>query len=161
MIPDGEATVDFTFGDRKVAFAEGIGYHDKKWGDRPFHHSVKDWYWGHARLGPYSLVWLQSVSRDNKIYSNAFISHPNGGKRVSCEGASDAPKNVKIQHFDTYFEISFTFKLTEHLKMRVEKTTIIGHHGPFSRWSGSVSATVGGTAKLTLTGHALFQEFHF
>jgi hypothetical protein len=162
IIPDGSATVDFASGDKKVKFENGIGYHDKKWGNRPFHHSIKHWYWGHARLGPYSIVWLETVSHDGKTYSNAFISHPNGSNRVVCRNnclGGQKPTIVDIQNSDKSSEITFDFHTVQKFQMRVEKTKTIGKYGPFSRWTGNVSATLQDGHKLA--GHALFQEFHF
>lgn len=162
IIPDATADADVTFGDKRVQFTNGIGYHDKKWGDRPFHHSVKHWYWGHARLGAYSIVWLETVGHDGKTFSNAYISHPNGSNRVSClDNFSGGPKpmNVHIENSDQCSEITFTFEGVQQFKMRAEKTKTIGKHGPFARWTGKVSTTLPGGQKLD--GHALFQEFHF
>lgn len=33
----------------------------QNWSDRPFTSSVLSWYWGHGRLGPYSLVWFYYI----------------------------------------------------------------------------------------------------
>ncbi|CAL3970931.1 unnamed protein product [Diplocarpon coronariae] len=33
----------------------------KNWSDKPFHKSVASWYWDHARLGPYFLVWISHL----------------------------------------------------------------------------------------------------
>lgn len=70
-IPDASATVSLTFTSPSpsgttpnttttLEIADGLGYHDKNWGDKPFLQSTSQWYWGHARLGPYSLVWFDT-----------------------------------------------------------------------------------------------------
>ena len=41
---------------------DGFGYHDKNWGDIPFAEAVQSWYWGHAQLGPYTLVWFDALA---------------------------------------------------------------------------------------------------
>jgi hypothetical protein len=50
-----------------------VGYHDKNWGDAPFFSAVQSWYWGHARLGPYSLVWFDALTYTAKEYFSAYV----------------------------------------------------------------------------------------
>ncbi|KAF2271732.1 uncharacterized protein EI97DRAFT_462531 [Westerdykella ornata] len=163
LIPDGQATVNLTAGARQLQFTNGVGYHDQKWSDRPFQEGVKDWYWGHARLGAYSIVWLHSANHDGKTYSNAYIYHIGSkASRVTCgnkEKSQPNPTFIALENFKDYTDIRFAFPESLPFKMRVEKTKILDAYGPFSRWSGKVSTDlVGGTR---LEGSALFEEIHF
>lgn len=77
-VPDGDATVDliFTTGSdapTTVQFTDGIGYHDKNWGDQTFTKTTEQWYWGHARLGPYSLVWFDALDWAGKEYFSGYV----------------------------------------------------------------------------------------
>ncbi|KAH6974316.1 hypothetical protein BKA56DRAFT_449319, partial [Ilyonectria sp. MPI-CAGE-AT-0026] len=62
-VPDSEASVDIKIGDYHVKFG-GYGYHDKNWGTRPLPSAVYSWYWGHAHIGPYSVVYFDIVNAD-------------------------------------------------------------------------------------------------
>jgi hypothetical protein len=144
-----------------LKFDNGLGYHDHKWSDRPFHHSVKNWFWGHGRLGDYSIVWLFSEGHDGKIYSNAYLAHPNGKNVASCENSVSGPVTPNMVIVDTGNAFNLTFSLpgVQKFVMRVEKTKVIGKRGPFTRWTGKISAEI--QQGYTLHGNALFQEFHF
>jgi len=71
--PDAVAEADFTVNGTSLSF-KGVGYHDKNWGDIPFWEAVQSWYWGHARLGPYSLVWFDTQARDGKEYYSGYVT---------------------------------------------------------------------------------------
>lgn len=78
-IPDAHASVSLTFTSTTTTtttldFADGIGYHDKNWGDRPFVASTSLWYWGHARLGPYSLVWFDAFDVAGSEYVSGYVA---------------------------------------------------------------------------------------
>ncbi|KAG8158187.1 hypothetical protein KVR01_011948 [Diaporthe batatas] len=72
-VPDSDATVELIIGGQAFNF-EGYGYHDKRWGVNLLDGPVTSYYWGHGRLGPYSIVWLDALSRDGKEYFSSWIS---------------------------------------------------------------------------------------
>jgi hypothetical protein len=86
-VPDADATVELTIGGEPFRF-EGIGYHDKNWGVKPLHEALDTWYWGHARLGPYSLVWFDALAKDGKEYFSSWISMNGTAVFQSCEDRS-------------------------------------------------------------------------
>eukprot|EP01136_Pigoraptor_vietnamica_P041964 Opistho-1_new@15561 len=54
-VPQGRATVTYRIG-AQTHRAEGIGYHDHNWGDVPMTDLMHDWYWGRAKVGPYTVI---------------------------------------------------------------------------------------------------------
>lgn len=82
-IPDAHATVSLTFTPASgttsdvatIDFTDGLGYHDKNWGDKPFLQVTSQWYWGHARLGPYSLVWFDVFDVGNPNMTEYFSGY--------------------------------------------------------------------------------------
>ncbi|KAJ3544000.1 hypothetical protein NM208_g3285 [Fusarium decemcellulare] len=58
-LPDANATAFLRIGDTAMSF-KGYGYHDKTWVNRPFEKALQAAFWGHARLGPYAVVWWHS-----------------------------------------------------------------------------------------------------
>ncbi|KAK2766570.1 hypothetical protein CKAH01_15448 [Colletotrichum kahawae] len=85
--PDASAIANFKFGDAALKFS-GSGYHDKNWGSVPFTQAVGSWHWGHARLGPYSMVWIDARSPTGDIHRSGFVSKNGAILLTSC--ASDA-----------------------------------------------------------------------
>ncbi|KAL4735274.1 hypothetical protein BDV11DRAFT_174017 [Aspergillus similis] len=73
-IPDADVTVNVQIGDTLIDFV-GIGYHDKNWGVTPFTDSVGSWYWGHARMGPYSIVWLDALDTSKNEYASGYVAY--------------------------------------------------------------------------------------
>ncbi|KAL5603583.1 hypothetical protein FOVSG1_006333 [Fusarium oxysporum f. sp. vasinfectum] len=82
--PDAIATVDFVIQGKPIKFT-GVGYHDKNWASSPIEKETRSWYWGHGRVGPYSLVWYDTVTPNGKEYFSSWITK--NGKIVSksCE----------------------------------------------------------------------------
>lgn len=85
--PDASAIANFKFGDAALKFS-GSGYHDKNWGSVPFTQAVGSWHWGHAPLGPYSMVWIDARSPTGDIHRSGFVSKNGAILLTSC--ASDA-----------------------------------------------------------------------
>ncbi|KAJ5143385.1 uncharacterized protein N7515_002172 [Penicillium bovifimosum] len=76
LVPDAVGEVDVSILGSKLKF-RGPGYHDKNWSDRPFMDSVASWYWGHGRLGPYSIVWFSYFSLEdptNTTYVSSYVA---------------------------------------------------------------------------------------
>lgn len=88
-IPDAKVNVELTFdGTDTVTFDDGIGYHDKNWGDRPFFESAAQWYWGHGRIGPYSVVFLDSLDITGREYAAGYVTEDGRVLQVSCTPTS-------------------------------------------------------------------------
>ncbi|KAL8336533.1 hypothetical protein RB601_000380 [Gaeumannomyces tritici] len=52
---------------------EGLGYHDKNWGVRPLREKVHSWYWGHAIVGPYVVVWLTGLDFAGTEHRSGYV----------------------------------------------------------------------------------------
>jgi hypothetical protein len=86
-VPDADAAVDLTIGDTKVKFA-GRGYHDKNWGDTPFVTTTDFWYWGHATVGPYSVVWFDAKDSAGKEHTAGYVAKDGALLEASCADGS-------------------------------------------------------------------------
>ncbi|KAK7059644.1 hypothetical protein R3P38DRAFT_2679231, partial [Favolaschia claudopus] len=87
VMPDAKVSVDLVVNGTRVAF-NGIGYHDKNWSDQPFPTHVASWYWGHAHVGPYSLVWFDFLDRTGTEYVSAYLAK--NGKIIMATCAADS-----------------------------------------------------------------------
>ncbi|KAJ7448620.1 hypothetical protein B0H11DRAFT_1618575, partial [Mycena galericulata] len=86
-VPDAASVVDLSIYGAKLAF-EGLGYHDKNWSPVPFATSLASWYWGHGRIGPYSLVWFDFLDTSGIEHVSAFLSEDGVILGASCAPAA-------------------------------------------------------------------------
>ncbi|KAJ7225045.1 hypothetical protein C8J57DRAFT_1440143 [Mycena rebaudengoi] len=86
-LPDAAATVDLTVGGTRLAF-KGAGYHDKNWSPQPFGASAALWYWGHGRVGPYSIVWFDSLDLNGTEYGSAYVAKDDTILVANCDLSS-------------------------------------------------------------------------
>ena len=49
------------------------------------------WYWGHGRLGPYSIVWFDALSPDGTESLSAYVSLNDEAILSSCSGIKVRP----------------------------------------------------------------------
>ncbi|KAF5572166.1 hydroxyneurosporene synthase [Fusarium pseudocircinatum] len=82
--PDAIATADFVVHNERVAF-EGYGYHDKNWGSDNLRRLIRTWYWGHGRVGPYSIVWFDTLDQHGKKYYSSWITKNGKVVAQSCK----------------------------------------------------------------------------
>ncbi|WQF90269.1 hypothetical protein CDEST_15283 [Colletotrichum destructivum] len=78
------ATVNLDINGTSLSFSNGIGYHDKNWGDAPVYTNARSWDWGHARFGPYSIVWFGILDRTNTERLHAFVAKDGKPVLLSC-----------------------------------------------------------------------------
>lgn len=72
-IPDAHTTANLTLSGETIAFSDGIGYHDKNWGNKSIISVPKYWDWGHGRLGPYSIVWYDLLSYNGTESRRSYV----------------------------------------------------------------------------------------
>ncbi len=65
----------------------GIGYHDNAWGDE-LSQVVKSWCWGHAQLGPYTLVWWIIISTEPREYVSGYVARNGKILKAGCESGA-------------------------------------------------------------------------
>ncbi|KAK6602625.1 hypothetical protein H4I95_06562 [Botrytis cinerea] len=92
-IPDANATVSIHIHDTAISF-EGYGYHDKTWVDRPFETSVQAAFWGHARVGPYAVVWWHSRTQDGLDISSEYLARWADGQILASRCVQNRENNT-------------------------------------------------------------------
>ncbi|KAJ7124610.1 hypothetical protein C8R43DRAFT_1147309 [Mycena crocata] len=86
-LPDAASTVELIVNGTKLAFS-GAGYHDKNWSDQLFTANVASWYWGHGRVGPYSIVWFDYLALDGTEHVSAYAAQNGPILAASCDFTS-------------------------------------------------------------------------
>ncbi|QCI63490.1 lipocalin-like domain-containing protein [Phreatobacter stygius] len=71
-VPQGHATVTYRIGDAHYR-TEGIGYHDHNWGDVPMTDLMHCWYWGRAKVGPYTVIAAYITAAEAYGYASQTV----------------------------------------------------------------------------------------
>ncbi|KAJ1547796.1 hypothetical protein HK405_004902 [Cladochytrium tenue] len=170
-VPDSNAHVSFVVGNSNLEFT-GYGYHDKNWGDQPFTESVQSWYWGHGRLGPFSLVWFDAISTDGVENYSAFVYDSKSSDPViaaSCEARavvvrpfgnnSEYPPTPASGTPDGY-TISFDLGSRGVLNVTATVSFVIVDSPVYARYSGPLTGGVVGDPEI-YDGTGLWEQFKF
>ncbi|KAJ3285966.1 hypothetical protein HDU79_006928, partial [Rhizoclosmatium sp. JEL0117] len=148
-VPDAEARASFTFADGTKLSFDGRGYHDNNWGISPLFKNMIGEYWGHAALGPFSIVWSLVIGVDGKNYTSAYVSRNGVVLASSCQptdftmtvqGGTTFPPTIPTQVKTSSFGLSFVLPNGDGvLDVVVNKLAIamLGGKGVFIRWTGS------------------------
>lgn len=183
-VPDARATVDIEVNGTAVNFS-GTGYHDKvrgvtlhadeyltnhlqNWADRPFfNESVLSWYWGHASLGSYSIVWFDALDAEGTEYFSSYVARDGEVLAANCDnstvivrpwgGEDTYPPPAGTETPDGFI---LTFADVEGRELRVNVTT---HATPvpiasYNRFIGSAEGSFEGESEV-LTGVASYEQF--
>jgi hypothetical protein len=167
-VPDADATVDLIVNGTEISY-QGIGYHDANWGDRPFFNVVDTWYWGHARFGPYSIVWFDVLNPNGTEYVSSYVSKNGTIIAASCaEGAikvrpagqnSEYPPNVRTGIVEMYnVLIDLGDEEGGLLEVIVHTELVIGRSPFYTRYTVSVEATLG---EEQFTGAGITEQFQY
>lgn len=152
-----------------VLFHEQFTEYTQNWSPQPFFQNVGSWYWGHGRLGPYSIVWFDFLSENGTNTVSAYISKL--GKTIvsSCElgsitvrpsGGNDTyPPTIETGNPGGFRIVVKTDERGEDLTFNVKTDRIVlGAAGAmYTRWTGRLSAEIGG--RRLEGGQALFEQF--
>jgi hypothetical protein len=169
-IPDAAGTADLLINGTAVKFT-GPAYHDKNWGDMSFAAVTSAWYWGHASLGPYSIVWFDAFDKAGVEYFSGYVAKDGKVLLGSC-GANA----VVVRPWGANSE--FPPKMGTGIMQGVEMTFDLGHGktfwanvtttatvidiGVYVRTLGTVTGGLNGCKKEeTYHGASLFEEFKF
>ncbi|PTB57241.1 hypothetical protein M431DRAFT_4303 [Trichoderma harzianum CBS 226.95] len=173
-VPDAYASVDLVINGTKLQFSDGIGYHDKNWGTAPLADNLETWYWGHARVGPYSIVWFDATPPNGAERFSAYVAKNGIVAQASC-----ANKSVFVRPWganSTYpplpstgpmqgIEVTFELGNGETLAANVTTGAFVASDGDYYvRTLGSLSATIkspGRDDEVFHGGRALYEEFKF
>ncbi|KAJ6113236.1 hypothetical protein N7523_006553 [Penicillium sp. IBT 18751x] len=158
LIPDAVGTVDMNIQGSRLSF-RGPAYHDKNWSDRPFLESVQNWYWGHGRLEPYSIVWFSYSALDdpsNTTYVSSYVAKDGDVLVSACTSST-----VTVRPFGSFnttgsryppragdipngFLLEFDLGNSNNwLKVNVSIDTLVAGDGQYyMRWTGRLSGEV-------------------
>ncbi|KAJ6600369.1 hypothetical protein DFH09DRAFT_1128132, partial [Mycena vulgaris] len=165
-VPDAASIVNLKIGDTRLAF-KGTGYHDKNWSSQPFTTHVASWYWGHGRIGNFSIVWFDLLDLTGKESVSACASKDDEIIAASCTLSS-----IKVRPTGqnaTYPPvISMPNPTGYHIDLdlgvhgQLEVAPLIGLNPEYAHSVGTMSGflvPVRGHAATGLTGMALFEQF--
>ncbi|KAJ7145567.1 hypothetical protein C8R44DRAFT_601176 [Mycena epipterygia] len=170
-IPDATSVVKLNIYGTPLAF-KGAGYHDKNWSDQVFTTHVASWYWGHGRVGPYSIVWFDFLDITGTEFVSAYAAKDGKIVAASCTLGSIAVRPTGQN--STYPPVISTgnpsgyhinLDLSSGGRMKVDVAVLaplIGVNPEYARSVGNMTGSivpVNGAATTGLTGTALFEQF--
>ncbi|KAI0468581.1 hypothetical protein F4859DRAFT_524159 [Xylaria cf. heliscus] len=168
-IPDAQTTVNLSVEDTTISFTDGIGYHDKNWGNKSIIDVPRYWDWGHSRFGPYSVVWYNLLdyqggeSRRSFVYKDGevlLLSCADESLEVRQKGGKAAwPPTTGLLETEG---ITVRYTLPDGRELLVNVTTDIivrDESGAYQRANGNVEGGIVGQE--TYKGRAHFDEFIF
>ncbi|KAL4938072.1 hypothetical protein BDV06DRAFT_215411 [Aspergillus oleicola] len=167
-VPDAISDVHLSVYGQPLDFT-GIGYHDKNWGNANFAKNVGTWYWGHGRVGPYSLVWFDYLSpkpaQNNRV--SAYVARGNEILTTQCSGITVRPFGENSTYpplittgAPTGFNISVELPGGDNLDFTATANNVIAGTEKlgYLRWTGTLEATVDGER---MVGETLYEQFAF
>lgn len=166
-VPDAHAVVDLVINGSHLSILDGIGYHDKNWGDRPIGYAVSSWTWGHARLGPYSLVWYDALDWKGTEYVSGYVAKHGKILMNSCEpqavsarpwGANNTYPPVVGTGSPQGLELVFGLGDERLIANVTSGPTVVNTAGTYMRILGAV---VGGIGRECYKGKVLLEELKF
>jgi hypothetical protein len=172
-VPDAEAVVDLTIGGEPLFIEDGFGYHDKNWGQKSVITSPKYWDWGHARVGPYAIVWYDLLDFNDIEHTYAYVSKDGEEPLVGC-GSSTVrarqwgPANTTFPYPPTNklgllanngLTIEYTFASGQSLFFNITTTGIVRteNGNVYSRGVGDIVG--GAVGEETFLGRAFYEEY--
>ncbi|KAH8778400.1 hypothetical protein F5883DRAFT_710338 [Diaporthe sp. PMI_573] len=168
-IPDATTTVYLQVRDTTISFTDGVGYHDKNWGNKSIINGPRYWDWGHGRLGDYSVVWYNLLDYEGNEARRSYVAKDGEALLVSCDadalvvrqrgGEAAWPPTTGLYETDG---LSVNYTLPDGRVFAFDVTTeliVRNESGIYQRANGLLrGGFVGGE---TLEGHAHFEEFIF
>ncbi|KAH0835258.1 hypothetical protein AYO21_07172 [Fonsecaea monophora] len=156
-IPDAAATVELNI----------LG--QQNWGIARIPASMKSWYWGHGRVGPYSLVWFDAIATNDQEYVSGYLAKDGQIVASGCSGITVRPTGANseyppapLQGDPSGFHIEFTTDEGTFVADVVNEALawdppIIS--GGYKRWVGNI--TGGFEGQEDYEGATVHEWFHF
>jgi hypothetical protein len=69
---------------KKLKLCDSLLISSQNWADIPLASAVYSWYWGHGRLGPYSIVWFNLISAFGTTTSSSYVSKRGKWHSAQC-----------------------------------------------------------------------------
>lgn len=137
--------------------------------------AVGSWYWGHANLGPDSIVWFDALAPNGTEYASQYVSLNGsrisarcGGIKVRPTGANAAfpPKMRDATPDGFHIDLNTTDGNTLAADVTITQVTAQNNQlinglteGAYGRYVGSICGVVNGQENLQ--GAAVFEQFKF
>ncbi|CAG8971374.1 hypothetical protein HYALB_00006923 [Hymenoscyphus albidus] len=165
-VPDADAKVDRDINGSKLVF-DGTGYHDKNWSDRPFNSSIKSWYWGRGRIGPYKIVWIDGVPVEGEEFFSAFASRDGLIMGSTCSFATLVVRPLESLYTPSLETsepkgFSIVMDLGDEGILAANITairTLVDASPMYSRWGGCLAGAMNEGDELG--GHGVYEQFIF
>ncbi|CAG9984563.1 unnamed protein product [Clonostachys byssicola] len=161
-VPDADASVSLSVGGTAVEWS-GIGYHDKNWGTEFFGSTFNSWYWGHVRIGPYSVVWFSVLAPGDRQYLSGYVAKDREVINASCGPGSVIVRPVGTPYprgsdpnWPLGYHISIGIGEGKTLNVTVEQTGVIISSEGSRRLIGRATGSVNGG--LQLEGYGQWEE---
>ncbi|ROV93912.1 hypothetical protein VSDG_06284 [Cytospora chrysosperma] len=171
LVPDAVASVDIKVNGTLVSF-NGSGYHDKNWGTNSYSDVLNQWYWGHGRSGPYSVVFFWIIQDNGEIVASAYVTKHDKVIYSTCD-----PESVVIRPFDTegiVYPVPFNGSAsleglyinidagngTGKFAFTAQRSNVIqtdGNPSTYRRWIGSLTGGAQANGENS-TGFALWEQ---
>jgi len=140
----------------------------QNWSDQPLTDNVASWYWGHGRVGPYSVVWFDFLGTDGTESVSAYVSSNNKIITSSCKAGSlkVRPTGPNTEYPPTQRSgvpqgFSIEIDLGKEGKLDLTATakgTTLTNGNLYNGWIGTLSGSLNG-GKPILGGAAKFEQF--
>jgi hypothetical protein len=128
---------------------------------------VESWYWGHGRLGPYSLVWFDVIYPNGTEYVSGYAAKDGKIITTTCSGVKVRPTGKGSEYPP---KITSGLPQGYHLDMdlgdagilSVDITTdqSIADAILYERWIGTLKGGIVG-GEIYSGGRALYEQFRF
>lgn len=126
---------------------------------------MASWYWGHGRLGPYSIVWFDVLGRDGREYVSSYAARDGKIITASCSGIKVRPTGQNSQYPPVVtsespqgFHIDLDLGSEGILEVDVTSNVALVGAIIYTRWTGSMTGGVQGGP--VYPGVALYEEFN-
>ncbi|KZT50377.1 hypothetical protein CALCODRAFT_461779 [Calocera cornea HHB12733] len=163
-IPDADATVSLTYKGQQISYT-GVGYHDTNYGDQAFSDDIGSWYWGHARFGPYSIVWFDLLDNTGVEHQLGYLAENGAVVANSCGSMAVRPTGLLGGAYPPVpgllpdgFTIVYDMGSLGVLEVNItNEQSIVNYPLLYTRWVGNVVGGIRGQVT-TYTGIGLYEE---
>ncbi|KAK9326703.1 hypothetical protein V1520DRAFT_366045 [Lipomyces starkeyi] len=168
-VPDADAHAHLTIGGTKLHIV-GRGYHDKNWGDAPLPDISKTWYWGHAKIGPYAIVWFDYISYDGQEYYSGYLTKNavpvslGSSMTVRPYGRNETqylyPPNASSTNPDGFI-ININAGYAGNFEFIASNDNIVQDIDGYTRWTGEITGGLVGGEQYYGPGVGLWEWMRF
>jgi hypothetical protein len=140
----------------------------QNWSDQPFAENVISWYWGHGRVGPYSIVWFDFLATNGVEHVSAYAAKDGKILVSSCDLSSirvrPTGENATYPPLLTTgppsgYHITLDLGAEDGvLELDVAAIQSLIATPVYRRWAGNITGAVG-TEGAVEAGVALFEQF--